>query len=150
MARTPPARKHGPFQEWLEQALDRRGITLAELSRMVDADYSHLWKILRGSPAKYPTSARPGFDLALSIGRELGDVDGALKAAGYDLPEDPAVEMTREADDLDQLIIRNVGGMDVQDKRFILEMTERIRRAGRDRSIGGKSAPRPPKEQTLR
>jgi hypothetical protein len=133
MARTPPARKHGPFQEWLEKALDRRGVTLAELSRMVDADYSHLWKILRGAPAKYPTSARPGFDLAMAIGRELGDVEGALKAAGYDLPEEPAEEVERIRDDQREVVMHRYDGLPPAAQKVVRELLDQLYDANRDR-----------------
>lgn len=80
------ARRTAPpseFQKWLADALARNEIDLAELARRVGSDYSHLWKIARGDPSKYPTSRRPGYALTESIGVVLGDKNGALVAAGY-------------------------------------------------------------------
>lgn len=52
--------------------------------------------------------------------------------------DEDAPEITYTAADLDRLIIRNVGGLDQNDKRLVLELTERMRQAGRDRTIGGR------------
>lgn len=100
MARKPvPAEvQRTQFQEWFEQALERRGLSLAEVARRVDSDYTHLWKILRGSPEKYPTSRRPGYSLTVALGQELGDPVGALEAAGYLSPTDDAPLENREAE----------------------------------------------------
>ena len=89
------ARRTGPrteFQKWLNDALVRCEMDLAELARRTESDYTHLWKIARGDPAKYPTSRRPGYELTESIGIVLGDKQGALVAAGYWQESDDAVK----------------------------------------------------------
>lgn len=89
------------FQRWFQRSLERRGISLAELARRVDSDYTHLWKIMRGDPVKYPTSRRPGYELTVAIGEVLGDLDGALEAAGYvSISAHAAMEATFIADSL--------------------------------------------------
>lgn len=88
---TPMARRTAPpseFQKWLSESLTRTEMDLAELARRVGSDYSHLWKIARGDPSKYPTSRRPGYELTERIGVVLGDKPGALVAAGYWHPAD--------------------------------------------------------------
>lgn len=83
MTRRAPGGDVSEFQRWFSEALQKSGLSLAELSRRTGSDYTHLWKIMRGDPAKYPTSRRPGFELTEAIGRELGDLEGAMSAAGY-------------------------------------------------------------------
>ena len=78
------------YQGWLHGALERRGVDVAELARMTNADYSHVWRIARGDPDKYPNSRRPGYDLALAIGEALKDVPGSLAAADWETPALPA------------------------------------------------------------
>lgn len=77
------------FQRWLLPALDRAELSIADLGRMIGKDYNYAWKLARGNPNEDPNvQRRPGYEVALAIGEKLGDVQGALAAAEYPLPED--------------------------------------------------------------
>lgn len=84
MGRLPrDAEYHTEYQAWFNKALERKGITLKLLSVKIGADYSHLWRIARGDPSKYPNSTRPGYEMNELIGRELDDLENAMVAARY-------------------------------------------------------------------
>lgn len=72
-----------PFQAWLDAALERRGGSLKDMAKATGADYTHVWKLARGNPARYPRHQRPGYEVTVAIGEYVGDVEGAVKAAGY-------------------------------------------------------------------
>lgn len=80
------------FQQWINPALKRAGISLKGLAVAVGMDYTALWKIARGKPSVYPGSSRPEYENAVKIGERLGDVDGALRAAGYTTDESTTPE----------------------------------------------------------
>lgn len=89
------------FQRWLKAYFDKNqtaGIgptTYKELyelliARGVEVTDSHLYKIVRGDPAKYP-AVRPGYELAWQIGEIAGDVQGALTASDYPIADTPTI-----------------------------------------------------------
>lgn len=66
-----------PYAQWLAGAMRQRDIDLAELGRQVGSDYNYMWRLSAGR------RRRPGHDLAVLIGRVLGDVEGSIRAAEY-------------------------------------------------------------------
>lgn len=93
------------FQKWINTAIDKRGITLTALAAIVEADYSHIWKIARGDTSKYPNSKRPGYKLTEAIGKAVRDVEGAMVAAGYWEIDASAPRDSKPALDPDALVI---------------------------------------------
>jgi len=135
-----------PFQVWLAVAMERRGLELADLARAAGADYAHLWKIARGSPARYPTSRRPGYELTKSIGLVLRDVKGALVAAGYEHEEADAPHAVRErplhyvTDPDTARLVELYEGTPPAGKQMILSAAELAEQMSREGAIGGKRA----------
>ena len=94
------------FQRWLKpllvankgtgKASNYRELYEALRARGVDVTENHIYKIVRGDPAKYPTNKRPGYEVAVAIGEILGDVTGAVRAADF-----PAVATTATASSSD-------------------------------------------------
>ena len=79
------------FQKWVKPLLAERGWNYSDLFRELvvggeDVTENYLYRIVRGDPEKFKNAARPGYDLAVAIGRILGDVGGAIDAADYALP----------------------------------------------------------------
>lgn len=66
-----------------------------------DGDYTenYLYRIIRGDPETYPNAARPGWALAFAIGEIVGDTPGAMRAAGYPVPDQKIIR------DGDKLIV---------------------------------------------
>lgn len=102
MPRTADLTPRTKYQLWLSEALRRRGMDLADLSRAVAREYNYIWKIGNGNPEKYPNARRPGYELALQIGEAVGDVAGSLSAADYtvaDVAPGARPSLTRRAVD---------------------------------------------------
>lgn len=76
-----------PFQEWIHTAIDRLGnetgekVDLKWVCEQAGLNYENIWKHASGNPAKYQGRKGLGFETVRSIGRVLGDVDGAIAAA---------------------------------------------------------------------
>ncbi len=136
-----------PFQKWLHPALERRGIDIADLARLTNADYTHLWKIAAGDPKIYKTSTRPGYALTKEIGKVLGDERGALVAAGHEEEDNTeiagvmgntAIEYVPDPDE--EIIISSYRGASPPNKHLLKRIAEEIRQLERDHTIGGNRA----------
>ena len=123
------------YQEWLDGALERRGVDVAELARMTNADYSHVWRIARGDPDKYPNSRRPGYDLALAIGEALKDVPGSLAAAEW---ETPSLRYVTDPDTA--RLVELYEGTPPAGKQMILSAAQLANDLSREGAIGGRRA----------
>lgn len=98
------------YSKWLRSALNKRGIDLAELGRVVNSDYNYMWRLSAG------VRKRPGYEIALAIGEALKDVEGSLQAAEFSRPgatDDEGSQITYEQD-LDSIPIPE-GSRDVDD-----------------------------------
>jgi hypothetical protein len=146
----PTERSHTKYAQWLRDAVERRGIDLADLGRRVNSDYNYMWRLSSGQ------RKRPGYELAVAIGKELGDLTGSLVAAEYPLiqplshqagqppvapPSDDAPELIRVRDEEEAQVIHSYRGIQSpDDKAFVRQMLEKMRKMDRESSIGGQSA----------
>ena len=67
-----------PFSLWFQSATEAADLSLAEIGRRVESDYNYMQRLRSG------VRKRPSYKLAKAIGAVLGDVPGALAAAGYE------------------------------------------------------------------
>jgi hypothetical protein len=72
-----------PFARWMIQRINARGTNLKRVSEATDIDYSYLFKVKRSHLPQYTEYRRPGFEYTQKLGEHLGDIPGALSAAGY-------------------------------------------------------------------
>lgn len=94
------------FQAWVKPRLEARKWTYNELARQLirdglDVTENYLYRIVRGDPTRFPNARRPGYEIAFAIGKVLGDIGGAVKAAEYpwvDPPKDPFAAFAVEID----------------------------------------------------
>ncbi len=94
------------FQIWVKPHLEARGWLYTELARQLvraglDVTENYVYRVVRGDPERSPNARRPGYEIAFAIGQILGDVAGAVKAAGYpwlDAPIDPFASFAIEID----------------------------------------------------
>ena len=79
------------FQRWLAPVLKAKGWEPADLARAMNRDYNYVYKIARVDPSandrRNNVPQRPGYETAYEIGVAVGDVIGAIVAAGYPLPD---------------------------------------------------------------
>lgn len=116
-----------PYQEWLNPALKRSGLSLTSLAAKVGMDKSALWKIARGKPGVYSGSSRPKYPNAVKIGEILGDIEGSLKAAGYITDktglDDAGAEQVSK---YDAAIIAALPKHSIEHKKLILNLLETL------------------------
>jgi len=89
------------FGQWLQHKLEERRLSLAQLCRDVDCDYTYLWRIIHADTARGRRYTRPGYELTRRVGEALGAPQEALAAAGY--TETVALEDARVADRLQRV-----------------------------------------------
>jgi transcriptional regulator with XRE-family HTH domain len=79
-ARTRP---DAPFGDWLVRKLRERGMSLSDVARLAQCDYTYLWRLVNVGRARGRQYRRPSYDMAERVGRALGATHEALTAAGY-------------------------------------------------------------------
>lgn len=84
------------FGEWLRAKLLERHMSLAQLCRQAECDYTYLWRIIHANQARGRRYTRPSYALTRRVGEALDAAREALVAAGYDDTTD--LEAAREAD----------------------------------------------------
>lgn len=109
------------FGPWLRNKLLERQMSLAQLCRTVDCDYTYLWRIIHADTARGRRYTRPSYALTRKIGQALEAPREALMAAGYE--EHGSLDDARVADrlaqieqDLTDLRIK-LGPREIQDPR---------------------------------
>src|SRR5215210_5214279 len=95
------ARVEAPFGEWLMRELRERGMSLSDVARLAQCDYTYLWRLVNVGRARGRQYRRPSYDMAERVGRALGATHEALTAAGY-LPAEN-VQNSRVVDALDRV-----------------------------------------------
>lgn len=99
MRRTSNIDELTPFAKWFTIAIDYKGTNLKRVAEAIDADYTYLWKVMNAHKPLYKQYKRPGYEVTRDLGKFLGDVDGALKAADfYEQPENHADMTTDRAE----------------------------------------------------
>src|SRR3954469_9475484 len=113
-----------PFGEWLMRKLKERSMSLSDVARLAQCDYTYLWRLVNVGRARGRQYRRPAYDMAERVGRALGATHEALTAAGY-LPAEN-VQNSRVVDALERV------------ERQLLELREELSRAAADsfNSIG--------------
>lgn len=71
------------FGRWLLGHLRQRQMALGTLAQAAGIDESYLHKILKSYLPQYRQYRRPSYEKTVALGRCLGDVAGAVRAAGY-------------------------------------------------------------------
>ncbi len=94
-------RTSAPFGEWLMQKLKERSMSLSDVARLAQCDYTYLWRLVNVGRARGRQYRRPSYDMAERIGRALGATHEALTAAGY-LPVEN-VQNSRVVDTLERV-----------------------------------------------
>ena len=56
------------FYEWLQRVMRETGVTLAELARRAECDYTYLWRLVNVGRSKGRQYKRPGYEMAARIG----------------------------------------------------------------------------------
>jgi hypothetical protein len=95
------ARAEAPFGEWLMQKLREQEMSLSDVARMAQCDYTYLWRLVNVGRARGRQYRRPSYAMAERVGRALGATHEALTAAGY-LPAEN-VQNSRVVDALDRV-----------------------------------------------
>jgi hypothetical protein len=118
-------RVEAPFGDWLMRKLRERDMSLSDVARLAQCDYTYLWRLVNVGRARGRQYRRPSYDMAERVGRALGSTHEALTAAGY-LPADN-VQNSRVVDALDRV------------ERQLLDLREELTRAaeGSSDSAGG-------------
>jgi transcriptional regulator with XRE-family HTH domain len=94
-------RVEAPFGDWLMRELRERGMSLSDVARLAQCDYTYLWRLVNVGRARGRQYRRPSYDMAERVGRALGATHEALTAAGY-LPAEN-VQNSRVVDALDRV-----------------------------------------------
>lgn len=71
------------FAKWLLKRLEQRGFTLSSVAKHTNVDLSYIHKVVKSYLPQYQQYKRLSFEKTVQIGEYLGDVGGALNAAGY-------------------------------------------------------------------
>jgi hypothetical protein len=142
-----------PFQEWLDAALFSRGWDLKGVAAEVGIDYSNLWRVARGNPKSYPERSRLSYESTVALGRALGDIDGALKAAGFasasaqgamevtaTLTASVGIEQIQRSPTDDAEFWDAYEGAPQEDRDLAKQLLQRARDRERARTIGGTTA----------
>jgi hypothetical protein len=95
------SRVEAPFGEWLMRKLREREMSLSDVARLAQCDYTYLWRLVNVGRARGRQYRRPSYDMAERVGRALGATHEALTAAGY-LPAEN-VQNSRVVDALDRV-----------------------------------------------
>ncbi len=90
-----------PFGDWLLRKLRERDMSLSDLARLAQCDYTYLWRLVNVGRARGRQYRRPSYAMAERVGRALGATHEALTAAGY-LPAEN-VQNSRVVDALDRV-----------------------------------------------
>jgi transcriptional regulator with XRE-family HTH domain len=90
-----------PFGEWLLRKLRERDMSLSDVARLAQCDYTYLWRLVNVGRARGRQYRRPSYAMAERVGRALGATHEALTAAGY-LPAEN-VQNSRVVDALDRV-----------------------------------------------
>jgi hypothetical protein len=96
-----------PFGEWLMRKLKERSMSLSDVARLAQCDYTYLWRLVNVGRARGRQYRRPSYDMAERVGRALGATHEALTAAGY-LPAEN-VQNSRVVDALERVERQLVG-----------------------------------------
>ncbi len=94
-------RVEAPFGEWLMRKLRERDVSLTDVARLAQCDYTYLWRLVNVGRARGRQYRRPSYAMAERVGRALGATHEALTAAGY-LPAEN-VQNSRVVDALDRV-----------------------------------------------
>jgi hypothetical protein len=94
-------RVDAPFGEWLMRKLRERSMSLSDVARLAQCDYTYLWRLVNVGRARGRQYRRPSYDMAERVGRALGATHEALTAAGY-LPAEN-VQNSRVVDALERV-----------------------------------------------
>src|SRR6266852_1909932 len=94
-------RVEAPFGEWLLRKLRERDMSLSDVARLAQCDYTYLWRLVNVGRARGRQYRRPSYAMAERVGRALGATHEALTAAGY-LPAEN-VRNSRVVDALDRV-----------------------------------------------
>src|SRR5205809_6687852 len=76
-----------PFGEWLMRQLRERSMSLSDVARLAQCDYTYLWRLVNVGRARGRQYRRPSYDMADRGGRAFGATHEALTAARYPPPE---------------------------------------------------------------
>jgi hypothetical protein len=90
-----------PFGAWLMRKLKERAMSLSDVARLAQCDYTYLWRLVNVGRARGRQYRRPSYDMAERVGKALGATHEALTAAGY-LPAEN-VRNSRVVDALDRV-----------------------------------------------
>ena len=71
------------FYEWVKRTAAERGMTLSDVARGAEMDYTYLWRLVNVGRAKGRQYRRPSYEMAERIGAALGSPRQALVACGY-------------------------------------------------------------------
>jgi transcriptional regulator with XRE-family HTH domain len=94
-------RVEAPFGDWLLRKLRERDMSLSDVARLAQCDYTYLWRLVNVGRARGRQYRRPSYAMAERVGRALGATHEALTAAGY-LPAEN-VQNSRVVDALDRV-----------------------------------------------
>lgn len=76
--------KMSPFAKWLVKRMDDVGTNANRVADHVGMHVSQLHKIIKSYRPNYASYQRPGYERTRAIGELLGDVEGALRTAGFE------------------------------------------------------------------
>jgi transcriptional regulator with XRE-family HTH domain len=127
-------RVEAPFGDWLMRELRERGMSLSDVARLAQCDYTYLWRLVNVGRARGRQYRRPSYDMAERVGRALGATHEALTAAGY-LPAEN-VQNSRVVDALDR-VERQL----TQLRQELAEGTAAVPVAGTESRRGGAALP---------
>jgi transcriptional regulator with XRE-family HTH domain len=94
-------RAEAPFGDWLLRKLRERDMSLSDVARLAQCDYTYLWRLVNVGRARGRQYRRPSYAMAERVGRALGATHEALTAAGY-LPAEN-LQNSRVVDALDRV-----------------------------------------------
>src|SRR5258708_2772136 len=94
-------RPEAPFGDWLIRKLREREMSLSDVARQAQCDYTYLWRLVNVGRARGRQYRRPSYAMAERVGGALGATHEALTAAGY-LPAEN-VQNSRVVDALDRV-----------------------------------------------
>lgn len=94
-------RAEAPFGDWLLRKLRAQDMSLSDVARLAQCDYTYLWRLVNVGRARGRQYRRPSYAMAERVGRALGATHEALTAAGY-LPAEH-VQNSRVVDALDRV-----------------------------------------------
>lgn len=109
------------FARWFSSAIDHKGTNLKRVAEAINTDYTYLWKVMNAHKPLYKQYRRPGYEITRELGKHLGDVDGALKAADFYEEHENRAGMTTERPDIEyapdpdlQIVIEAFEGADAE------------------------------------